>query len=177
MSFANSTTTTYCVHDTSNNIGFYSYSFLKLLSYGTFLQTSVFWGYRSRGTQWWSTGGCWRPRTVHSDVTSDIIGRTEKVRFALLRCSGSLPLMGVQVHQPVMLCMRDKTGWRMSQQWRSGCMVLLDSFLSLLGLCLVLSLLRVRAWQMVVSLRAPVACWRLNTNLLVPPSLGWSWSL
>ena len=81
--------------------------------------------------------GCWRPRTVHSGVMSDTVGRTEKVRFTLLRCCCSLPLTGVQVSQPVMLCMRDKTGRRRSQQRRSGCMVLLDSFLSLLGLCRV----------------------------------------
>ena len=89
--------------------------------------------------------GCWRSRTVHSGVKSDIIGRTEKVRFTLLWCCCSLPLTGVQVSKPVMLCIRDKTGWRRSQQRRSGCMVLLDSFPSLLGLCLVLSVLRVRA--------------------------------
>ena len=95
--------------------------------------------------------GCWRPRTVHSGVTSDIKGRMEKVHFTLLWCCCSLPLMGVQVSQPVMLCIRDKPRWRRSQQRRSGCMVLLDSFLSLLGLCQVLSLLRARAWQVVVS--------------------------
>ena len=96
--------------------------------------------------------GCWRPRTVHSGVMSDTVGRTQKVRFTLLRCCCSLPLTGVQVSQPVMLCMKDKTGRHRSQQRRSGCMVLIDSFLSLLGLCRVLSLLRVRAWQVVVSL-------------------------
>ena len=94
--------------------------------------------------------GCWRPRTVHSGVMSDTVGRTEKVRFTLLRCCCSLPLTGVQVSQPVM-CMRDKSGRRRSQQRRSGCMVLLDSFLSLLGLCRVLYLLRARAWQVKAS--------------------------
>ena len=39
-----------------------------------------------------------------------------------------------------------------SQQRRSGCMVLLDSFLSLLGLCWVFSLLRAGAWLVVASL-------------------------
>ena len=87
--------------------------------------------------------GCWRPRTVHSGVMSDTVDRTEKVRFTLLRCCCSLPPTSVQVSKPAMLCIRDKTGWRRSQQRRSGCMVLLDSFLSLLGLCRVLSVLRV----------------------------------
>ena len=34
--------------------------------------------------------GCWKPRTVHSGATSDMIGRTEKVRFTLLWCCCSL---------------------------------------------------------------------------------------
>ena len=106
--------------------------------------------------------GCWRPRTVHSGVTSDMIGRT--VHFTLLQCCCSLPLMEVQVSQPVMLRIRDKTGRRRSQQRRSGCMVLLDSFLSLLGLCRVLSLLRVRAWQVVVSLVTEGTCSKLEVE-------------
>ena len=95
---------------------------------------------------------------------SDTVGRTEKVRFTLLWCCCSLPLMRVQVGKPVMMCMRDKTGWRRSQQRRSGCMVLLDSFLSLLGLCRVLTLLRVRAWQVVVSLVTAGTCSKLEVE-------------
>ena len=104
--------------------------------------------------------GCWRPRTVHSGVTSDMIGRTEKVRFTLLWCCCSLPLTGVQVS----IAIRDKTRWRRSQQLRSGCMVLLDSFLSLLGLCRVLSVLRVSAWQVVVSLATEGTCSKLEVE-------------
>ena len=108
--------------------------------------------------------GCWRPRTVHSGVTSDMIGRTEKIRCTLLWCYCSLPLAGVPVSKPVMLCIRHKTRWRRSQQRRSGCMVLLDSFLSLLGLCRVLSVLRVRAWQVVMSLATEGTCSKLEVE-------------
>ena len=108
--------------------------------------------------------GCWRPRTVHSGVMSDTVGRTEKVRFTLLRCCCSLPLTGVQVSQPVMLCMRNKSGRHRSQQRRFGCMVLLDSFLSLLGLCRVLSVLMARAWQAVLSLATTGTCSKLEVE-------------
>ena len=108
--------------------------------------------------------GCWRRRTVHSGVTSDIIGRTEKVHLTLLWCCCSLRLVGVPVSKPVMLCTRDKTGWRKSQQRRSGCMVLLDSFLSMLRLCRVLSVLRARAWQVVMSLATEGTCSKLKVE-------------
>ena len=108
--------------------------------------------------------GCWTPWTVQSGVMSDKICRTEKVRFTLLWCCCSLPLMGVQISKPVMLCIRDKTRWRRSQQRRSGYMVLLDSFLSLLGLCRVLSVLRAGAWQVVLSLATAGASSKLEVE-------------
>ena len=100
----------------------------------------------------------------HIEGQPDTVGSTEKVPFTLLQCCCSLPLTGVQVSQPVMLCIRDKTGRRGSQQQRSGCVVLLDSFLSLLGLCWVLSLFRVRAWQVVVSLTTEATCSKLEVE-------------
>ena len=160
MRYANTATTSYFVHDT-NNIGFYSYKTIVTrysLSDKCLPEIQV-----SRHTVMVDRG-CWRPRTVHSGVTSDIKGMTERVRFTLLWCCCSLPLTGVQVSKPVMLCIRDKTGWRRSQQRRFGCMVLLDSFLSLLGLCRILSLLRARAWQVVVSLTTEGTCSKLEVE-------------
>ena len=43
-------------------------------------------------------------------------------------------------------------------------MVLLDSFLSLLGLCRVLSVLRLRAWQVVMSLATAGASSKLEVE-------------
>ena len=135
MSYANTTTTSYFVHDT-NNIGFYSYK--TIVSWYS-PSVKCFPGIQVSRHTVMIDSGCLRLRTVHSDATSDIKGMTERVRFTLLWCCCSLPLTGVQVSKPVMLCIRDKTGWRRSQQRRSGRMVLLDSFLSLLGLCRILS--------------------------------------
>ena len=95
--------------------------------------------------------GCWRPTSVEGDVESVTVSRTVKVRCTLLWCCCSLPLM-VPGRRPVVLGVGVKTGRRRSQQRRSGCMVLLDSRLSPLGLCQVLSLLRAEAWLVVASL-------------------------
>ena len=89
---------------------------------------------------------------MQSGAKSVIISRTIQVRCTLLWCCRSLPLMGVPGSRSVVLSVGVKTRRRRSQQRRSGCMVLLDSFLSLLGLCRVLSLLRTGAGLVVASL-------------------------
>ena len=147
MPYANTTTTSYFVHDTNNSLSDKCLPEIQVSRHTVMVDR-----------------GCWRPRTVHSGVTSEIKGMTERVRFTLLWCCCSLPLTGVQISKPVMLCIRDKTGWFRSQQRRSGCMVLLDSFLSLLELCRILSLLRVRAWQAVVSLATEGTCSKLEVE-------------
>ena len=52
---------------------------IKLLSHGTVLQTSTCLpGIQVSRHTVMVDRGCWRPRTVHSSVTSDIKGMTEK---------------------------------------------------------------------------------------------------
>ena len=93
--------------------------------------------------------GYWRPRSVESGVKSVIIGRTVQVRYTLLWRCRSLPLTGVPGSRPMALGVGVKT--RGAGQNSEG-LVLLDSFLSLLRLCRVLSVLRVGAWLVLASL-------------------------
>ena len=85
--------------------------------------------------------------SVQSGVKYVIISRI----CTLQLCCCSLPLTRVPGSRPVVLCIGVKTSRRRSQQQRSGCMVLRDSCLLLLGLCRVLSLLRAGAWLVVAS--------------------------
>ena len=71
MSYANTTTTSYFVHDT-NNTGFYSYK--TIVSRYSPSDKGHLGIQVSRHTVMVDRG-CWRPRTVHSGVTSDIIIR------------------------------------------------------------------------------------------------------